>query len=135
MEKFYFFKYFSLKLSINRSIVLTLEIKIFDNWRKEHQIILEKIITFADLPDNGDIQKKKFSLLSELFLKLCKNKNFKENFRNLSSLILLLLNFYKKNYPVDIFSKEKNRNSETKKKISEFKRKLKGELRSTRPTL
>jgi len=111
-----------------------LEIKIFDNWRKEHQIILEKIIILADLPDNGDIQKKKFSLLTELFLKLCKNKNFKGNFKNLSSLILLLLNFYKKNYPVDIFSKEKNRNSETEKRISEFKRKLKGELRSTRPT-
>ncbi len=120
---------------INRFIGLTLEIKIFDNWKREHQNILEKIINFTDLPDNGDIQKKKFSLLSELFLKLCKNKNFKGNFKNLSSLILLFLNFYKKNYPVDIFSKEKNQNSETKREISEFKRKLKGELRSTRPTL
>ena len=119
---------------VNCFIVLILEIKILDNWRKDHQIILEKIITFSNLPDNRDIQKKKFSLLTELFLKLCKNKNFKENFRNLTSLILLFLNFYKKSYPVDIFSKEKNRNSETEKKISEFKHMLKGELRSTRPT-
>ncbi len=120
---------------INRLIVIILELKIFDNWRKDHQIILEKIITFADLPDNSVIQRKKFLLLTELFLKLCKNKNYKGNFRNISSLILLLLNFYKKNYPVDIFSKEKNRNPETEYEISEIKYKLKQELRSTSPIL
>ena len=112
---------------------LTLEIKIFDNWRKEHQIILEKILTFADLPDNGDIQRKKFSLLTELILKLCNNKNYKANFKNVSSLILLFLNFYKKNYPIDIFSKIKNRNPETERGISEIQRRLKEELRSTNP--
>ncbi len=120
---------------INRFIDLTLEIKIFDNWRKDHQIILEKIITFADLPENADIQKKKFSLLSELFLKLCTNKNYRSNFRNFSSLILLLLSLYKKNYPVDIFSKEKSGNLETKRNNSEFKHILKQELRITNPIL
>ncbi len=113
---------------INCFIVLALEIKIFDNWRKDHQIILEKIITLADFPDNGDIQKKKFSLLTELFLKLCSVKNNKGNFRNFSSLILLLLNLYKKNYPIDIFTKEKNRNLETEKEFSELNRLLKQEL-------
>jgi len=120
---------------LNRCIDLTLEIKILDNWRKDHQIILEKILTLADLPDNADIQKKKFSLLTELFLNLCTNKNCKGNFRNFSSLILLFLNLYKKNYPVDIFSKAKTRNLETKRSVSKFKHILKQELRSTSPIL
>lgn len=113
---------------LNRCIDLTLEIKIFDNWKKDHQIVLEKIFAFANLPENGDIQKKKFSLLTELFLNLCTNKNSKGNYRNFSSLILLLLNLYKKNYPIDIFSKEKSRKTETKRDTSEFKRILKQEL-------
>ena len=120
---------------LNRCIDLTLEIKILDNWRKDHQIILEKIITFANLPDNRDIQKIKFSLLTELFLNLCTNKNSKGNFKNVSSLILLLLNLYKKNYPIDIFSKQENGNPKTKRGISDLKRILKQELRSTTPTL
>ncbi|MBY8978804.1 MAG: hypothetical protein KGD72_00305 [Candidatus Lokiarchaeota archaeon] len=110
-----------------------MEIKILNNWRKDHQIILEKIITFSNLPDNKDIQKKKFSLLTELFLNLCTNKNNKGNFRNVSSLILLFLNLYKKNYPVDIFSKQENRNPKTKRGSSELKRILKQELRSSSP--
>jgi len=120
---------------LNRCIDLTLEIKILENWRKDHQIIFEKIITFANLPDNRDNQKIKFSLLTELFLNLCTNKNNKGNFRNFSGLILLLLNLYKKNYPVDIFSKQKNRNPKTKGGISEFKSILKQELRNSKPIL
>ena len=120
---------------INRSIDLTLEIKIFDNWRKDHQIILEKILTLADLPENNDIQKKKFLLLSELFFKLCINKNYRNNFRNFSSLILLLLSLYKKNYPVDIFFKGKIKNREAKRNSSEIKRILKQELRKTSPII
>ena len=120
---------------LNRCIDLTLEIKILDNWRKDHQIILEKIITFSNLPDNRDIQKIKFSLLTELFLNLCTNKNNKGNFRNFSSLILLFLNLYKKNYPVDIFSKQENLNPKTKRGISKLKRILKQELRSSSPKL
>ncbi len=120
---------------VNYFIDLILEIKILDNWRKDHQIILEKIITYTELPDNKEIQKKKFSLLTELFLKLCTNKNYVSNFRNFSSLISILLNLYKKNYPIDIFSKEKRRNLETKRNASEFKRILKQELRNSKPLL
>jgi len=119
---------------INRFIVLTLEIKIFDNWRREHQVLLEKIISLADSSDDRGIQKKKFLLLTELFIKLCNCKNYRANFKNLSSLILLLLNFYKKNYPVDIFSKTKNRNPEVEKKNSDMKRKLKQELSGFEPS-
>ena len=133
MEKIYFFKYFSLKLSINYSFVLTLELKIIDNWKKEHQIIFEKILTLANSPNNGDIQKKKFSLLTELILNLCANKNYKGDFRNFSSLILLFLSCYKKNYPIDIFSKGKSGNSETEKARLEFKCILKRELRNNNP--
>ena len=118
---------------INRFIVLILEIKILDNWRREHQILLEKIISLAGSSDDNKVQKKKFLLLTELFIKLCNSKNYRANFKNLSSLILLLLNFYKKNYPVDIFSKAKNRNTETEKEISDVKQKLKQELRNFNP--
>ena len=118
---------------LNRCNDLTLEIKILDNWRKDHQVILEKIITFANLSDNGNNQKKKFSLLTELFLNLCTNKNSRGNFKNVSGLILLLLNFYKKNYPVDIYSKQENRSFKTKRGNSETKRILKQELRSFSP--
>ena len=115
---------------INRYIGLTLELKSYDNWRKDHQIVLEKIFTIVGLPDDMDIQKRKFSLLTELFLKLCTNKNCKSKFKNISSLILLLLNLYKKNYPIDIFSNVKNGNLEIIKETSEFKRILKLELGS-----
>jgi hypothetical protein len=104
---------------------------IFDNWKKEHQLILEKILNFASLSDNEDIQRKKFSLLTELFLKLYTKKNYKGDFRNTSNLILLFLCIYKNNYPVDIFSKKKGRNPESKRDISELKRILKQELRNT----
>ena len=107
-----------------------MELKIIDNWTKDHQIILDKIFTVVGLPDDIDIQKKKFSLLTELFLKLCTNKNCKNKFKNISSLILLLLNLYKKNYPIDIFSDVKKGNPEIKRETSEFKRILKLELRS-----
>jgi len=85
--------------------------------------------------NNGDIQRKKFSLLTELFLKLCKNRNYQGNFKNISSLILLFLSMYKKNYPVDIFFKKKFGTLETKGDALAIKRILKQELRKTSPTL
>jgi len=80
------------------------EIKTFNNWDKEHQIILDKICRFTEMPDEDQIQKNKFTLLSELLLKLCTSRNIKSNFKNLTSLILLFLNMYKKNYPLDVYS-------------------------------
>jgi hypothetical protein len=81
-----------------------LELKIFNNWNKEHQIILDKICSYAEMNDEAQVQKNKFALLSELLLKLCTSRNIKSNFKNLTSLILLFLNTYRKNYPLDIFS-------------------------------
>jgi hypothetical protein len=87
-----------------------LEIKILNNWNKEHQTILNKINNFAEMPDEIQVQKNKFALLSELLLKLCTTQDIRSNFKNLTSLIILFLNVYKKNYPVDIYSKGSKKN-------------------------
>jgi len=105
-----------------------LEIKILSNWNKEHQLILEKINTYVELPDETEIQKKKFLLLSELLLKLCTTRDMRSNFKNLTSLILLFLNIYKKNYPVDIYSKETKKNLLTEQENLKIKSILKQEL-------
>ena len=82
-----------------------MEIKILNNWNKEHEAILNKINNFAEMPDDIQVQKNKFALLSELLLKLCITRDIRSNFKNLTSLIILFLNVYKKNYPVDVYSK------------------------------
>jgi len=105
-----------------------LEIKILSNWNKEQQLILEKINTYVELPDETEIQKKKFLLLSELLLKLCTTRDMRSNFKNLTSLILLFLNIYKKNYPVDIYSKETKKNLLTEQENLKIKSILKQEL-------
>jgi len=105
-----------------------LEIKILNNWNKEHQLILEKINTYAELPDETKIQKKKFLLLTELLLKLCTTRNIRSNFKNLTSLILLFLNIYKKNYPVDVYSKGTKKNLLDEQDSLKFKSISKQEL-------
>ena len=105
-----------------------MEIKILSNWNKEQQLILEKINTYVELPDETEIQKKKFLLLSELLLKLCTTRDMRSNFKNLTSLILLFLNIYKKNYPVDIYSKETKKNLLTEQENLKIKSILKQEL-------
>ena len=81
-----------------------MEIKILNNWKNEHQIILEKITSLAEMPEDIQVQKSKFTLLSDLLLKLCTSRNIKSNFKDLTGLILLFLNMYKKNYPIDVYS-------------------------------
>ena len=66
-------------------------------WNEEHQSILDNITSLADMSDEVQVQKKKFTLLSELLLKLCTSRNVRSNFKDLTSLILLFLNMYKKN--------------------------------------
>ena len=105
-----------------------MEIKILNNWNKEHQLILEKINTYAELPDETEIQKKRFLLLTELLLKLCTTRNIRSNFKNLTSLILLFLNIYKKNYPVDIYSKGTKKNLLDEQENLKFKSILRQEL-------
>ena len=105
-----------------------MEIKILNNWNKEHQTILNKINNFAEMSDDIQVQKNKFALLSELLLKLCITRDIRSNFKNLTSLIILFLNIYKKNYPVDIYSKGAKKNHLGELDVIKFKSLLKQEL-------
>jgi len=108
-----------------------LEIKILNNWNKEHQIILDKINSYAEMPDEIQVQKSKFSLLSELLLKLCTSRNIRGNFKNLTSLILLFLNIYKKNYPLDVYSLDRKEPQLKEQDYLKIKSVLKQELLSS----
>ena len=105
-----------------------MEIKILNYWNKEHQIIFDKINSFLGMSDESLIQKHKFTLLSELLLKLCKSRNVKGNFKNLTSLILLFLNVYKKNYPIDAYSSKTRECQLEEQESLEIKSILKQEL-------
>jgi hypothetical protein len=105
-----------------------LEIKILNNWNKEHQILLDKICSLIELPNETQIQKIKFKLLSELLLKLCTSRNIKSNFKNITSLILLLLNMYKTNYPLDGYTTGTKEIQLKKQEDQQLKHILKQEL-------
>ena len=109
-----------------------MELKILNNWNKEHQLILDKINSFAEMSDDLQIQKNKFALLSELLLNLCTSRNMKGNFKNLTSLILLFLNVYRKNYPVDVYSVGIKENHLKEYDYLKIKRILKQELLSSK---
>jgi hypothetical protein len=82
------------------------------------------------MSDESQVQKNKFALLSELLLNLCTNRNIGDNFKNLTSLILLFLNIYKKNYPIDIFSVETKKDQMMEQDTPKIKRILKQEFLS-----
>ncbi len=85
------------------------------------------------MSNEGQVQKKKFTLLSELLLKLCTSRNVRSNFKDLTSLILLFLNMYKKNYPIDIYSAD-TKESQLKPQCNlAIKRILQQELISSKP--
>ena len=74
-------------------------------------------------------KKGKFKLLSYLIKELCSYQNSKLRFNNISSLIILFLNLYKKNYPLDICSNDENKPSKLAgENSSEFKRIIRSEL-------
>ena len=76
--------------------------------------------------------KKKFTLLSELLLKLCTSRNVRNNFKDLTSLILLFLNIYKKNYPIDIYSADTKESQLKPQDDHDIKRILRQELISSK---
>jgi len=112
-----------------------LEIKILNTWNKEHQIILNTINNFAEMPDEFQVQKNKFTFLSELLLKLCTSRNIRSNFKNITNLILLFLNIYKKNYPIDIYSVDTKEYQLREQENLKIKRILKQELLSSKQIL
>ena len=106
-----------------------MEFKTLDHWKKEHQSVLNQIYYLADSLDKNQLQKQKFALLSKLIRELCASRDSKTRFTNLSSLIILLLNLYKKNYPLDKFSLTVSKLEKSNRKNNlEFKRILKDEF-------
>lgn len=105
-----------------------MEIKISNNWNKEHQTILDKISSLIELPNEKEVQRNKFILLSDLLLKLCTSRNIKSSFKNLTSLILVLLNVYKENYPLDVYSTDTKEIKLKKQENQQIKHILKQEL-------
>ncbi|MFX1366294.1 MAG: hypothetical protein ACFFCE_11330 [Promethearchaeota archaeon] len=69
---------------------------------------LENILKPEILFDKRILQRKKFILLTKLVTKLFSNKNSKVYFKNISNLIILVLNMYNEKYPIDIFSKSED---------------------------
>ncbi|MFX1312157.1 MAG: hypothetical protein ACFFHD_06050 [Promethearchaeota archaeon] len=87
---------------------------------------IKHILKLMQLAEDKTLQKEKFQLLSDLLLELCHCKNSKDKFINILSLVLLLLNIYKKNYPLDLFT---DKSTESKAKNNEnFKESLKQEF-------
>ena len=84
------------------------------------------------MSDDTQVQKKKFTLLSELLLKLCTSRNVRKNFKDLTSLILLFLNMYKTNYPIDIYSADSKESQLKPQDKRDIKRILRQELISSK---
>lgn len=82
------------------------------------------------MPDEIQVQKSKFSLLSELLLKLCTSRNIRGYFKNLTSLILLFLNIYRKNYTIDVYSLDRKEPQLKEQDYLKIKSVLKQELLS-----
>jgi hypothetical protein len=79
----------------------------------DSQLIERKVEDFlADIfkPEQASnerlLQKKKFVLLSKLIADLFNCNNLPDCFRNVSNLIVLILNIYNEKFPVDIYSCE-----------------------------
>jgi hypothetical protein len=89
-------------------------LRVFRELNEKYQILLEKIYELTELPENEEIQRKKFNLLSKLISDLCDHRKFKNEVKEISSFLIILLNLYKKRYPLDIHSSELNttRNNE-----------------------
>lgn len=71
-------------------------------------------------------QKGKFIILSKLVADLFNSKNSRVCFNNVSSLIILILNIYNEQFPVDIYSEVED--NSLKKFNSKYKQILKEEF-------
>lgn len=91
----------------------------------DYKELLEKIYNLTEQHENEQIQRKKFELLSFLLSELCKNQSSKKKITDLSSFIVLLLNIYKRRYPLDRYSTkdeksiDKTKSNKTKHRILE----------------
>jgi len=87
---------------------------------------LSKIFSPNDSLNKEYYQKKKFILLSKLVADLFNSKNSRVCFNNISNLIILILNIYNEQFPVDIYSGVKD--NTLKKCNSKYKQILKEEF-------
>lgn len=87
---------------------------------------LSKLFKSNDALNKEYYQKKKFILLSKLVADLFNSKNSRVCFNNISSLIILILNIYNEQFPVDIYSGIKE--TSLKEHNSKYKQILKEEF-------
>ena len=71
---------------------------------KKVEDFLKNIFKSETKVNKRALQRKKFLLLSKLVADLFKSKNSQVCFNNISSLVILILNIYNENFPVDIYS-------------------------------
>jgi hypothetical protein len=96
------------------------------NIEKRVEDFLDNAFNTEDYFINGEIQKKRFVLLSKLVTDLFHCKNSAACVQNVSSLIVLILNIYNEKFPVDIYSN--GRANSIKNRNNTFKRILKDNL-------
>jgi hypothetical protein len=94
------------------------------NIEKQVEDFLDNSFGTEDYFIDNKVQKKRFVLLSKLVADLFNCKNSSVCFRNVSSLIVLILNIYNEKFPVDIYSNEdtnsiKNHRNDCKNVIKE----------------
>lgn len=91
------------------------------NYYKE---FLERQAPFAnsDLSsDKQEIQKEKFQVISKLVSELFSARNDKEAYNAISGLIVLYLNSFDENYPMDVFSTDEEKPpQETKQELQQI---------------
>ena len=68
------------------------------------EVFLNTIFKSKKSTNRRIVQKQKFKVLSKLITDLFRRKNCRECFKNISSLIILILNIYNEKFPVDIYS-------------------------------
>ncbi len=71
---------------------------------KKVEDFLKNVFKSETIFNKKNLQRKKFLLLSKLVADLFKSKNSQVCFKNISSLIILILNIYNEKFPVDLYS-------------------------------
>lgn len=74
---------------------------------KKVEDFLENSFCTEEYIIDDEIQKRRFSLLSKLVADLFNCKNSTICFHNISNLIVLILNIYNENFPIDVYSNDK----------------------------
>ncbi len=93
---------------------------------KRVEDFLDNCFNSEDSFIDGDIQKRRFELLSKLVTDLFNCKNSALCVHNISNLIILILNIYSEKFPVDLYSN--GRTNSIKKSNKNVKRILKENL-------